>query len=321
MRTRSPKTILSTLAAVTALTLSACGGDEDPLADDSSGDSDTSGDKGSLVVGGQDFYELQIMSSMYQLLLEDAGYTVDTKLVSTRDVYLPELQNGTIDIVPEYAGSITDALQLEANGPNAEQVSSNDIGETMDALQPLLEEQGLTALEPAEATDQNAFAVTQDFAEENDLETLSDLGEMGQPITLAAAEDCASRPDCKVGLEKTYGLEIEKVLPTGFGTPQTIKSVTEGESELGLVATSDGSLEQQGLVILEDDKGLQVAQNLVPVVSQEVLDANPDIADTLNALSDELTTDDLADLNVQVAIERQKPEDVAQQYLEDNGLL
>lgn len=142
-----------------------------------------------------------------------------------------------------------------------------------------------------------------------------------QAVVAGAVHLAPARADCKVGLEKTYGLEIEKVLPTGFGTPQTIKSVTDGESQLGLVATSDGSLDQQGLVILEDDKGLQVAQNLVPVVSQEVLDANPDIADTLNALSDELTTDDLAELNVQVAIERQKAEDVAQQFLEDKGLL
>ena len=310
----------TTLATLALLAVSACGGDDDPLASDDDTGSAGGGDKGSLVVGGQDFYELQIMASMYKLLLEDAGYSVDTKLVTTRDVYLPELQNGKIDIVPEYAGSITDALQQEENGPDAEQVSSNDIGETMQALRELLKP-GLTALEPAEATDQNAFAVTKDYAEENDLSTLSDLGELGEPITLAASEDCASRDDCKIGLEKTYGIEIEKVLPTGFDSPQTIKSVTDGESQLGLVATSDGSLEQQGLVILEDDKGLQVAQNLVPVISQEVLDANPDIADTLNALSDELTTDDLADLNVAVAIDRKKAEDVARDWLEEKGLL
>ncbi len=317
---RRTRFLSTTLAAAALLVLSACGGSDDPLEGDD-GDSGSSDDKGTLVIGGQDFYELQIMASMYALLLEDAGYTTETKLVTTRDIYLPELQDGKIDIVPEYAGSITDALQIQKNGPDAEQVSSNDIGATMDALQPLLEEQRLVALEPAEATDQNAFAVTTDFAEENDLTTLSDLGELGEPITLAASEDCASRPDCKVGLEKTYGLEIEKVLPTGFDSPQTIKSVTSGESQLGLVATSDGSLEQQGLVILEDDQGLQVAQNLVPVVSQTVLDANPDIADTLNALSSELTTEDLAALNVAVNLERQKPEDVAQQWLEEHGLL
>ena len=316
MRLRSltlPVAVLALLAA------SACGGD-DPLADDGDSGSD-GGDKGTLVLGGQDFTEMQIMASIYQQLLEDAGYTVDTQLVSTRKVYLRDLQNGSIDIVPEYAGSITDELNLAANGPDAEPVSSNDIGETMDALNELLQPDGLVALEPAEATDQNAFATTTDYAEENDLTTLTDLGELGEPITLAASEDCSSRPDCAIGLDKTYGIDIEKILPLGFGTPQTKDSVTSGESQLGLVGTSDGSLEELGLVILEDDQGLQVSQNLVPVVSQQVIEENPDVADTLNELSDTLTTEDLAAMNAAVDLDREKPEDVAAQFLQDEGLV
>ena len=308
------------VAVLALLAASACGGD-DPLADDSDSGSDDSGDKGSLVLGGQDFTEMQIMASIYQQLLEDAGYTVDTQLVSTRKVYLRDLQNGSIDIVPEYAGSITDELNLAANGPDAEPVSSNDIGETMDALNELLQPDGLIALEPAEATDQNAFATTTDYAEENDLTTLTDLGEMGEPITLAASEDCSSRPDCAIGLDKTYGIDIEKILPLGFGTPQTKDSVTSGESQLGLVGTSDGSLEELGLVILEDDQGLQVSQNLVPVVSQQVIQENPDVEDTLNELSDTLTTEDLAAMNAAVDLDREKPEDVASQFLQDAGLV
>lgn len=315
------KRYLTLVAAVLALLVTSACGDDDPLADEGSGGSGSDGDKGTLVLGGQDFTEMQIMASIYQLLLEDAGYTVDTQLVSTRKVYLRDLQNGKIDIVPEYAGSITDELNLAANGPDAEQVSSNDIDETMTALRDLLEPDGLTALEPAEATDQNAFATTTDFAEENDLTTLSDLGALGQPITLAAAEDCSSRPDCAIGLEDVYGIELEEVLPLGFGTPQTKDAVTSGEAQLGLVGTSDGTLEQLGLQILEDDKGLQVSQNLVPVVSQEVVENNPDVADTLNQLSSELTTEDLAEMNAAVDVERQQPEDVARTFLEDKGLL
>ena len=309
-----------TLAAATLLVASACGGD-DPLADGGSADGGGSTDKGSLVLGGQDFTEMQIMASIYEQLLSDAGYTVQTELVSTRKVYLRDLQSGDIDIVPEYAGSITDELNLEANGPNAEQVSSSDIDETMAALRELLEPDGLTALEPAAATDQNAFATTTDYAEENSLTTLTDLGNLGEAITLAASEDCSSRPDCQGGLEGTYSIEIEEILPLGFGTPQTKDAVVEGEAQLGLVGTSDGTLEQLGLVILEDDKGLQVSQNLVPVVSQEVVDANPDVADTLDQLSSELPTEELANMNAAVDLERQKPEDVAAQYLEDSGLI
>ena len=314
--------LLSTaLAVATLLVLPACGGGDDPLADEGGDSGSSTEDKGSLVLGGQDFTEMQIMASIYEQLLKDAGYTVRKQLVSTRKVYLKELQKGSIDIVPEYAGSITDELNIAANGPNAKQVSSNDIDETMEALRKLLEPDGLTALEPAEATDQNAFATTTDFAEENDLTTLTDLGEMGQPITLAASEDCSSRPDCAIGLKNVYDIEIQDILPLGFGTPQTKDSVTKGESQLGLVGTSDGSLDQLGLVILEDDKGLQVSQNLVPVVSQQVIEQNPDVADTLNGLSEKLTTEDLAEMNAAVDLDRQRPEDVAQQFLEEQGLI
>jgi osmoprotectant transport system substrate-binding protein len=320
---RRRRTFTSVLAVAALMAASACGGD-DPLAEEpsgGSGDSEAAADKGSIVVGGQDFTEMQIMASIYELMLTDAGYDVQTKLVSTRDVYLPDLKAGKIDIVPEYAGSITDELQAQENGPNAPQVSSNDIDETMTALNKLLEPQGLAALEPAEATDQNAFAVTTDYAEENQLETLTDLGGLGEPVTLAAAEDCAQRPDCAIGLEKTYGLEIAKVLPLGFGSQQTKDSVIEGEAQLGLVGTSDGSLEELGLVILEDDKGLQVSQNLVPVVSQQALQDNPDLEDIFNELSSALTTEDLAELNAAVDLQREKPDDVARQYLTDEGLI
>lgn len=310
--------LLATSAAIAALLLGSACGSDDPLADDGGSSSE---DKGTLVLGGQDFTEMQIMASMYQLLLEESGYTVEAELVGTRDVYVQDLQDGNIDLVPEYAGSITDELQARVNGPDAPQVSSNDVDETITALNELLQPMGLIALAPAEATDQNAFAVTEKYAADNNLTTLSDLGGLGEPITLAAAEDCAQRQDCAIGLEKVYGIEIEKVLPLGFGTQQTKDSVLEGESQLGLVGTSDGSLEQLGLVILEDDKGLQVSQNLVPVVSQETLDTNPDIEETLNALSDVLTTEDLAEMNAAVDLERQKPDDVAQSYLEEQGLL
>ena len=109
------------MTAATALLLAtaACGGDS--LEDSSSSDGGGgSADKGSVVVGGQDFTEMQVMSSIYQQLLENEGYTVETKLVTTRDVYLPELSSGNVDIVPDYLAGITDYLNTEKNGPDAE---------------------------------------------------------------------------------------------------------------------------------------------------------------------------------------------------------
>ena len=133
------------------------------------------------MVGGQDFTESQVLAAIYQKLLENEGYDVETKLVTTRDVYVPELASGNVDIVPDYLAGLTDFLNTEANGPDADLVSSNDPEATLAALEPLAEAKGIAILPPSEATDQNAFFVTTEFAETNDLETLSDFAALGQP--------------------------------------------------------------------------------------------------------------------------------------------
>jgi osmoprotectant transport system substrate-binding protein len=188
-------------------------------------------------------------------------------------------------------------------------------------MAPIAEEYGLTILEPAEAADQNGFAVSQEFADANGgLTTLTQLGELGLPIVLAAGEECAERPFCQPGLEETYGLQITEILPLGFSTPQVKEAVAGGEAQLGLVATTDGTLESFGLVLLEDDKSLQLADNLVPIVNTETA-GDEAVAEALNALAGVLTTEDLATLNAQVDAERQQEADVAQAYLEDKGLI
>ena len=309
-----------TTAAAVLLATAACGGDS---LEDSGTDNDDGGsaDKGNAVVGGQDFTESQVMASIYQQILENEGYTVETKLVTTRDVYLPELSNGNVDIVPDYLAGITDFLNTEKNGPDAPLVSSNDPDETLAALEPLAEEKGIAILPPSEATDQNAFFVTQEFADENNLVTLSDLAALGQPIKLGAPPDCEGRADCEGGLTDVYGLEITEIVPLDFGSPQVKDAVKNGEVDLGETGTTDGSLADLGLVLLEDDKGIQPAQNLTPAVNAEFLADNPDLEDVFNELSAALTTEDLASMNLAVDVERQKPEDVAQQFLEDKGLL
>lgn len=136
-----------------------------------------SGDGESVVVGGANWSEGQIMVEMYRLLLEDAGFDVTTQVVDNRELYAPELQAGNITVVPEYAATMAEFLNREANGPDAEVVASSDITETMAALTPLAEEAGLAVLAPTEAVDQNGFAVTEDFATANGITTLTELGE------------------------------------------------------------------------------------------------------------------------------------------------
>jgi osmoprotectant transport system substrate-binding protein len=324
MRT-SRKLGLATALLLT-LSLTACGGDSLEDDDNASGDTTSSGssgseDLGSVVVGGQGFTESAVMAAVYQLLLENEGYSVQTKLVTTRDVYLPELSNGKVDIVPDYLAGRTDYLNTEANGPDAEPDSSNDPDATLKALEPLAEAKGISILPPSDATDQNAFFVSQEFADENDLETLSDLAALGEPIKLGAPPDCEGRADCEGGLTEVYGLEITEIVPLDFASAQVKDAVKNGEVQLGETGTTDGTLDDLGLELLEDDKGIQPAQNLTPAVNADFLADNPDLEGLFNELSGMLTTEDLAEMNAAVDVERQKPEDVARDFLEDAGLL
>jgi osmoprotectant transport system substrate-binding protein len=306
------------LAAVVSaglLLLGGCAGDE---LEDPSGEESRATGSGEVSISGQNFPEAELVTAMYDDLLTEAGYTTSINLVDTRDVYMREFP-GSIDVVPEYVGGIVDFLNTTQNGPDAEPLTTSDAQETIENAQPLLEEQGITLLEPSEATDTNAFFVTQEYAGSNDVSALSDLE--GETVTLAAAPDCEGRPDCAGGLEEVYGIDIEEVLPLGFASDQTYQAVLDGEAELGLTSTTDGTLESQGLVLLEDDRNIQPAQNLVPAVSSEFLDENPEIADVLEPLMAALTTEKLTELNGRVTVERETPEDVAHGFLVEEGLL
>lgn len=296
-----------------SLALSACGGDDDGPTG-----------SGSLTVGGANFIEMQIMQEMYKALLEEAGYSVTITTADTREIYAPALESGELDIVPEYAATMAEYLNAQINGPDAPidaPIATTDAAETVEAMRPLAEERGLVVLEPSQAANQNGFVVSREFADSNGgLSTLSELAALGEPLTLAAGEDCAERPFCQLGLEATYGLEFSDLIPYGFGTVQTKEAVSNGEVQLGLVGTTDGTLEGLGLVLLEDDQVLQLADNLVPVLNAASA-ADETIAEVLDALSDVLTTEDLATLNDQVDGERQLPADAARAYLEDKGLI
>jgi osmoprotectant transport system substrate-binding protein len=309
------------LAAASLLVLAGCGNGGSEALDPGAGDGDGGSGGGEVVVGHQNYTEMEIMAEMYAALLEDAGFQPTLQGVDARDLYVGPLSNGSVDVVPEYVSSMTEFLNKDINGADADPVATPDVDETLGTLEELGRQRGITPLEPAEAEDANAFAVTEEFSQQNGVTTLSELGEYGEPIALGAAPDCPDRDDCKLGLEDVYGIQIQSFEPLGFGTVQTKDALAKGEIQLGQVGTSDGSLDARGLVVLEDDKNWQNAENLVPVVNSDFLDNNPEVADALNQLSSELSTEDLKELNKQVDEERMVPADVASSYLTEKGLI
>ena len=311
------RTSASVLAVGALLLASACAGDDlEASAGDDSGSEASGG--GPVTIASQSFPEAALMASMYELLLADAGYDPTVKLVDARDAYMKDFP-GAVDVVPEYVGGIVNFLNSIENGDDAEPFETGDGQQLAEDGADLLDAAGITLLEVSEATDTNAFFVTQERAEEEGWSTLSDLE--GESMVLAAAPDCEGRLDCEGGLSDAYGIDITKVLPLGYASDQTYQSVLDGESDLGETSTTDGTLDSLGLVVLEDDQEIQPAQNLVPAVSTEFLDEHPDLADLLEPLMAALTTEKLTELNGRITVDREKTEDVARDFLESEGLL
>ncbi|MGY0017735.1 ABC transporter substrate-binding protein [Streptomyces sp. cg35] len=320
MNSRARRMALAAVA-VGALTagLTACGGDSLEGKDDS-GSSGGGGKKGKVVVGAASFTEAKVLGELYRQILDDAGYDASVKTVENREIYEPQLAKGAIDVVPEYAATLAEFLNLKKNGADAKPVASSDVEATVTALRELAEPEGLKVLDAGGAVDQNAFAVSESFAKKHNLKTLSDLGKSGEKVKIAAGDECEERPFCAPGLKKTYGIDVTGIDPKGVGTTQSKQAVKNGTDQLVLTTTTDATLKNFGLVLLEDDKKLQNADNIIPVVNAK--DAgDKGIADVLGKLTKTLTTDDLVELNRKVDAERQKEADVAKDYLESKGLI
>jgi osmoprotectant transport system substrate-binding protein len=278
------------------------------------------GDSHHLTIGSAGFTESDLLAQMYALLLNQAGYKTSLLTVANRELYEPALESGQIDVVPEYAATFADWLNAKTNGPDAPAVGSPDLATTMKALRQLATPRGLTVLAPGKAVDQNAFAVARSYAREHHLKTLSDLGASGLKVRLAAGDECVQRPYCEPGLKKTYGIDITAVDPKGVGTTQAKSAVQNGQDQMVLTTTTDATLDDFGLVLLTDDKHLQNADYVVPVVNRSRA-GSAGVTKALGKLNDVLTTADLASMNQQVDSWRRLAQDVARTYLKDKGLL
>lgn len=278
------------------------------------------GDSKHLTIGSAGFTESDLLAQLYALLLERAGYRTRIISVTNREIYEPALENGQIDVVPEYAATFADWLNAKRNGADAAPAGSPDLATTMKALRALAAPRGLTVLDPGRAVDQNAFAVAAPYAARHHLKTLSDLGRSRLPVRLAAGDECVQRPYCAPGLKKTYGIRVTAVDPKGVGTTQAKQAVRNGQDQMVLTTTTDATLDDFGLVLLADDKHLQNADFLVPVVNRARA-GSAGVRDALGKLNTVLTTADLARLNEEVDSRRRLPEDVARRYLESTKLI
>lgn len=289
-----------------AMFVGACGNGEN------AGDGGGQQGKGPITVGvSSAFAENQIVAEMYAQLLESAGYEVERQLdLESREISQPALEKGDIDLKPEYLGTMLLALDQKAK-------VSSDPDSNEEQLRKLLEPKDLVLLERMEANDTNALVVTKTTAERRNLSKVSDLEPIAGQLTLGGPPECPERPFCIPGFKQTYGIDFKEFKPLDVGGPITVQALEGGEVDVALLFSTSGSISKKGFVLLEDDKGLQTADNIAPIVRRDVL--TDEIEELLNSVK--LNTKQITELNAKVEVDKEDPAEVAKQFLGKEGLL
>ena len=268
--------------------------------------------KGTITVAGFNFPESSILAQVYGQSLAHDGYTVNYKLnLGTRKVVAPALQSSQIDLYPGYAAS-----ELEYFNSGAGEATSDPTATTA-KLNTYLTKIGAEALTPSAAVDGNAYAVTKATADKYNLKTLSDLTPIAGQLVFGAGPECPTYKFCLPGLTSVYGLHFKQTLTLDTDGPATRAAFKNGSIQVGLVFSTDSDLGQLGLVVLQDDKHMIAADNVVAVVRTAI--ATDEVKSVLNKVDAGLTTTDLFTMNGQVELLHQDPDAVATAYLQKHN--
>ncbi|MDN6461316.1 MAG: ABC transporter substrate-binding protein [Corynebacterium flavescens] len=298
----SSRTAIVAALGALALSLTACGTSSDPLATDEGASGQ---DPDTIVVGSQAYYSNEILAEIYAQALEADGHKVERKLnIGQRDAYMPALESGEVEVFPEYTGNLLQYLDPQTQAKSPEEVTA--------ALQGALPD-SLRALDPAQATDQDSYNVTADFAAEHGLSSVEDLAGLDVPITLGGPAELEKRPYGPIGLKDVYGVD-STFEATG---DTTVPDLVAGTVNVANVFSADPRISTDNLVTLKDPKNLFLASQVVPLVSSSV---SEEVAPVLNAVSAQLSAEDLVALNVQSTVDQRSSADIARQWLQAHNL-
>lgn len=290
------------------LALTACGSDGDPLAGNAEA-SEASAE--TVTVGSADFPENEILAHLYAGALESAGVETETNLgIGSREAYVGAVQDGAVDVIPDYSGNLLLFVEPEATASSAEEI--------MTALSEALPE-GITVLEPAEAQNKDTLVVTAETAEQYGLTSITDMAEVCDQLVLAATPEFAERAYGLEGLEQNYGCVPASFEPINDGGgPLTLQSLLDGNVDVADIFSTTPSIAENDLVVLEDPENNFIAQQVLPLTAKDRLPQ--EAVNALNELSSKLTTEDLVELNSQVDGQEQvSPDEAAQEWLAANG--
>ncbi|MHC5795947.1 ABC transporter substrate-binding protein [Lacisediminihabitans sp. FW035] len=270
-----------------------------------------SGAKTTLVVGSQDYYSNEIIAEIYSQALENGGFTIDRQFkIGQREVYLPELESGKIDVFPEYIGSLDQALNKTAAGGSAD-----DVAKDLASVLPT----GLRVLDKAEAADQNSWTVTSEFAKKWKLTDIASLKNVTDPILVGGNSELATRPYGPDALKAKYGVTTAGLTAIeDGGGPLTVKALLDDKIQLANIYTASPLIKTDNLVVLKDPDNLFFPDNVAPIVSKKV---TTKAADILNAVDAKLSQSDLVSLNAESVTDQKSAPVIAKAWLTKNGLL
>jgi osmoprotectant transport system substrate-binding protein len=246
-----------------------------------------------IVVASFDFAESRLLAEIYAQALEDEGIAVDRQLeLGPRELVLPALRQGFVDVVPEYAGSALDAVSPDSS------VAPRNIIDVVDELARAVRPWGIDVLAPSSASNQNTLVVTAAFAADGPFHDISDLAPVAASLTAGGPPECPVRRRCLVGLAEDYGIRFGSFVPLD-DQELVRRALVEGVIDVGVLFSTDAALAGHDLVVLDDDKRLQPADNVVPVVRRAAVGERA--VAVLDQVSAELTTTNLRFLNWRVA--------------------
>jgi osmoprotectant transport system substrate-binding protein len=268
-------------------------------------------------MGSTNFGEQLILAELYSQVLESNGYTIERKFnLGNREIVAPAIEKGDIDMYPEYLATYVVFLTKDTSK------ASGDAAATHRNLVEALRPKNLTVLDFAPAVDVNAFVVTKATADRHGLRRMSDLSKVNNQLVLGAPAECPDRPFCIPGVEKTYGVKFKEFKPLDSGGPLTIAALEGNQIDIALLFSTDAQIAVKGFVLLEDDKKLQLADNVAPVVRNSVLEAaSDDFRPAVNGVSSRMTTEELTGLNKQMGVDKKDPKEIASAWLKAKGLI
>ena len=303
--------LLTGATAVAALALAACGANNNPTAPPAGGGGGSTGSAGgggSITVGSADFSESQVLGEIYAGAIKAKGVSVTSKPnIGSRDVYIKALQDGSIDIVPEYTGSLLTFLKGTA--------PSQDPDAVYTALKSTLPA-GLVVLDKSTAEDKNSMVVTKDTQAKYSLKSIADLAAHQADITVAAPPEFQTRQQGLVGLKSEYSFTPANFLPLKGAA--IVNALKNGQAQAANIFSTDPSIPANGFVTLEDPKLLFGSDNVVPLLRKDKV--NDTITAALNAVSAKIDTATLTDLVKQVDVDKKDASAVAKDFLSKNGL-